>query len=88
MAELCGWGERAKGGVVDDFVDRLRGFGLGIGFGQVDAGGLEAVEEDAGAAGVQGAGGEVLNDEADGELDGGTVLGHGQIQDLTCVRCA
>ena len=52
-AEFGGWGERAVGGVIDDFVDGLDGFFFGIRFGQVDAGGLEAVQEDSGAARVE-----------------------------------
>jgi hypothetical protein len=53
--EFGGWGERAVCGVEGDFVDGLRGCGLGVGFGQIDAGGLEAVEKDSGAARVEGA---------------------------------
>jgi hypothetical protein len=51
--EFSGWGEWAVGGVEGDFVDGLRGCGLGVGFGQIDAGGLEAVEKDSGAARVE-----------------------------------
>jgi len=62
------------GGVVDDFVDGIGGTSFGVGLGEVDAGDLKAVEEDSGAARVERAGGEVLEDETDGELDGGAVL--------------
>jgi hypothetical protein len=47
---------------------------------EVGAGDLESVEEEAGAAGVDVAGGEALEDEADGELDGGAVLGDGEVE--------
>jgi hypothetical protein len=49
--------------------------GGGLGFGEVEAGDLEAVEEEAGAAGVDVVGGDTLQDLADGGLDGGAVLG-------------
>lgn len=82
-AELGGWGEGAVGGVVNDFVDGFGGTSLGIGLGEVDAGDLKAVEEDSGAARVERAGGEVLEDEADGELDGGAVLGEREAEQPT-----
>jgi hypothetical protein len=44
-------------------------------FGEVEAGDLEAVEEEAGAARVDVVGGYALKDLADGGLDGGAVLG-------------
>ena len=52
----------------------------GLGFGQVEAGDLEAVEEQAGAAGVDVVGGDALEDLADGGLDGGAVFGEGQVE--------
>ena len=52
----------------------------GLGFGQVEAGDLEAVEEQAGAAGVDVVGGDALEDLADGGLDGGAVFGQGQVE--------
>jgi hypothetical protein len=64
-----------------DLVDCVDGFGGvrfgagGRGLGQVEAGDLEAVEEQAGAAGVDVVGGNALEDFADGVLDGGAVLG-------------
>jgi hypothetical protein len=64
-----------------DLVDCVDGFG-GVGFsasrlrfGQVEAGDLEAVEKQAGAARVDVVGGDALEDFADGVLDGGAVLG-------------
>ena len=65
--------EGAVDGVEGDLFD---GFDLGcgpaagLGFGEVQAGDLEAVEEEAGAAGVDVVGGDTLEDLADGELDG------------------
>jgi hypothetical protein len=50
-------------------------FGLGgLRFGEVEAGDLEAVEEEAGSAGVDVVGGDALKDLADGVLDGGAVF--------------
>ena len=78
------------GGVEDDLFDvRLRlGLGLlaagaagrggGDGFGEALEGDLEAVEEEAGAAGIEPVGGDAGEDFADRELDGGSVLGHGE----------
>jgi hypothetical protein len=47
----------------------------GSGFGEVEAGDLEAIEEEAGAAWVDVVGGDALEDFADGGLDGGAVFG-------------
>jgi hypothetical protein len=61
-----------------DLFDDFDGFGPGVAvgrwFGQVEAGDLEAVEEEAGAAGVDVIGGYAAEDFSDGMLDGGTVL--------------
>jgi hypothetical protein len=51
-----------------------------LGFGKVEAGDLEAVEEETGAAGVDVVGGDALEDFADGGLDGGTVFGKRQVE--------
>ena len=77
--------ERAEFGMDFDLLDDgLVGFfvlGLeGLLFGQVEGGDLEAVEEQAGAAGVEVVGGDALEDLADGGLDGGAVLGEGQVE--------
>jgi len=48
---------------------------VGFGFGEVEAGDLEAVEEEPRAAGIDLVGGDALEDLADGELDGGLVFG-------------
>ena len=60
-------------GLLDGLVERLRG-----GFGEVVAGDLEAVKEEAGAAGVDLAFGDAEEDLADGVLDGGTVFRQGE----------
>ncbi len=75
--ELGYGGYGAVGCVFGDFLD---GQGFRGGFGEVDAGDLEAVEEEAGAFGVDVVGGEAAEDFADGELDGGAVfwLGEGE----------
>ena len=65
-------------GIGDDF---LYGFGLGCGrFGEVQAGDLEHVKEQAGALGVEAAVGDALDDDADGGLDGGAVLGQREVE--------
>ncbi|HEX5284237.1 MAG TPA: hypothetical protein VFW30_08965 [Bryocella sp.] len=71
VASLGGWAEEAVLGVVDDFGDGLFGPGVGIGFGQVAAGDLEAVEEEAGAARVDLIGGDFLENLGQGQLDAG-----------------
>jgi hypothetical protein len=69
-----------------DFFDDFGGFGFGFGvavgrgFGKVEAGYLEAVEEEAGSAGVDVVGGDALQDFSDGMLDGGSVFGQGEIE--------
>jgi len=44
---------------------------------EVGAGDLETVEEESGATGIDGVGGQALEDASDGELDGGAVFGDG-----------
>jgi hypothetical protein len=81
-------GKEALVGVDGDFLYRL-GFGafgvvvavcLGLGFGEVEAGDLEAVEQQAGAAWVDVVGGDALEDLADGVLDGGSVFRERQVE--------
>jgi hypothetical protein len=56
-------------------------FGVGrriwwrVGVWEVETGDLEAVEEQAGAAGVNVVGGDALEDFSDGGLDAGAVFG-------------
>jgi len=45
-----------------------------LGFAEVEAGDLEAVEEEAGATWVDFVGGDALEDFADGGLDGRTIF--------------
>ena len=61
LAYFGAWGEDAQFGVGGDLFDDFGGFGFGVavgcGFGEVEAGDLEAVEEETGAAGVDVVGG-------------------------------
>jgi hypothetical protein len=68
------------GDLLDDF-DRF-GFGLvvGGGFGEIEAGDLETVEEEAGAAGIDVVGGDAAENFADGLLDGRAVFGEGEVE--------
>jgi hypothetical protein len=75
--------EDAEGGIDGDLFYGLRfrrGFGCGLSFGEVEAGDLESVEEEAGAAGVDVVGGDALEDLADGGLDGGAVFRERQVE--------
>ena len=83
FGEFGARGQRAVDGVGDDLFDQI-GFGCvaglaaGRGFaGEVEAGDLEAVEEQAGAFGVDLVGRDALQDLADGGLDGAAVFGEG-----------
>jgi hypothetical protein len=80
--EELGWGsEGTEVGVVDDGVDGGFGEVVGVGSGEVEAGDLEAVEEQAGAAGVEVVGRDAREDFAEGELDGGAVFEGGDVED-------
>ena len=74
-AEFGGRGEEAVLGVVDDLRDGFGRLFVRVGFGEVAAGDLETVEEEAGAARVEVVGGDAEDDFAYGVLDGGAVLG-------------
>ncbi len=78
--ELGAWGDGAEDGVGDDLLYGafLRAGGGGFGLGEVEGGDLEAVEEEAGAADVHLVGGELVEDVADGVLDGAPVLERGE----------
>jgi hypothetical protein len=81
VAYFGGWCEEAQLGIGGDvfysFGCGLCGDGL---FGEVEAGDLESVEEEAGAAGVDVVGGDALQDLADGVLDGGAVFGERELE--------
>ena len=81
MGDFDFWSEDAEDGIDGDF---FYGFGCGCGFalglGEVEAGDLEAVEEEAGAAGVDFVGGDALEDLAYGGLDGGSIFWEGQVE--------
>ena len=62
----------------EDRVRRVVGGGFFGVFGEDGVGDLQAVEEQAGAAGVDVVGGDALEDFADGLEDGGAVVGIGQ----------
>ena len=70
------------GDLFDDFgLPRLPGVTCaGFWFWEVEAGDLEAVEEQTGSAGVDLVGGDALEDLADGVLDGGAVLGEREVE--------
>jgi hypothetical protein len=78
------WGEDTEFGVRGDLFYQFDWFrpcvAVGGGFGEVEAGDLEAVEEEAGAARVDLVGGDALEDFADGGLDGGAVFGQRQVE--------
>ena len=67
-----------------DLFDDVDGFGFGVsvsrGFGEVEAGDLEAVKEEAGAAGVDVIGGYAAEDLSDGMLDSGAVFGKRKVK--------
>ena len=79
------WGEEALFWVGGDFFDGLCGIfscvagGFGLA-GEVGAGDLEAVEEEAGTARVDLVASDAAEDFSDGELDGGAVFGHGEVE--------
>jgi hypothetical protein len=88
LGELGCRGEEALFGVGGDLFDRLWDGFVGVlalagGFGvarEVGAGDLQAVEEETGALGVDLVVGDTEEDLADGELDGGAVFGHGEVE--------
>ena len=75
--------ERAKLRVIEDLLDEQRWLGVGRQFGQGDDGGLQAVEQQAGAAGVQVIGGDALQHQRDGVQDAAAVaelVGAGELE--------
>jgi hypothetical protein len=78
-------GEVSVAEVEGDLFDHGLGVGIGVGgvaAGQVGGGDLEAVEQEAGAFGVEVAAGEAAEDVVEGELDAGAVVdvGHGEAE--------
>ena len=66
---------------VEDYVgDWVFGFGFAVVRWEIQAGDLEAVEEQAGAFGVDGSGGYAAEDFADALLDGGSVFRVGDLE--------
>ncbi len=72
--EVLFGGDEAVVGVEFDRFDRVCGVLGGLAWGEVDGRDLEAVEEEAGAAGIELVGGEAEEDFSDGGLDGRTVV--------------
>ncbi len=86
LVEFGNGSESAESWVEDDFFDQM-GFLLCSGSaclcsfaGQVHAGGLQAVEEEAGSLGVDLIAGDAAEDFADGGLDGAAVFGQWQVK--------
>ncbi len=80
FADFDAGGEGAELRVGGDLFDG-EGVAVAVGFaGQVDAGDLEAVEEQAGALGVDLVAGDAEDDLADGALDGSAVFGQGEVE--------
>jgi hypothetical protein len=80
LAELVRGGEWAEFGIEGEVVDGGLGSFAGRGFGEVQAGGLERIEEQAGAAWVEVVGGDALDDLADSGLDGAAVLDEREVE--------
>jgi len=84
FVEIGDGSQRAEVRVESDLFDDFGFFGfdafVDLGFGEVEAGDLEAVEEQACPAGVDLVGGYALEDLSDGGLDGRAVLGEGQVE--------
>ena len=66
----------SSGWVVNSWTSSVVFF-VGLVFGEVEAGDLEAVEEQSCSSRVEVVGGYFLQDDADGGLDGAAVLGEG-----------
>jgi hypothetical protein len=59
--------------VLDDLVYKHDGYRLGGSFGQVEAGGLQAIEEQTSASGIDVVRGDALEDLGNGKLDAGAI---------------
>jgi hypothetical protein len=71
--------DEAKLGIFDDFFDRSRPL-IRFRFGDVAAGYLKAIEQKAGAAGIDLVGGDAAQDFTQRELKGGTIRGIGEVE--------
>ena len=84
MLDLGAGSEGAVGGVDDDVFDEFsggRGFAGGLGGAwEVEAGDLEAVEEEACATRVEVVGCDAAENLTDGGLDGAAIFGKGQVE--------
>jgi hypothetical protein len=69
------------GGVVDDVGDGVGARRVADVGRQVGGGDLQAVEEEAGAFGVEAAGGEAVQDKPDGGMDGAAVVDQGHVEE-------
>jgi hypothetical protein len=78
--DLGAGSDRAEDGIGDDLFDEGGGFGGAGLFGEVEAGDLEAIEEEAGPFGVDLVAGDAAEDLADGVLDGGAVFGQREVE--------
>jgi len=80
-------GDGAEGWVFYDFFDHFGGLGGGVGLGEIEAGDLQAVEEQTRAARVDFVGRDALQDLRNGGLDGRTVFEVGE-NELLAVELA
>jgi hypothetical protein len=79
----AGLGEVEAFGGGLDIEDYICGVGLGAEAGGVHGGELEAVEEGCGALGLEVAGGQGVDDDGEGDLDGFAVSKNGELDVLT-----
>jgi hypothetical protein len=77
-----GWARSRPSGEESTERTTLGGVGLGAQGGGVDGGELEAVEEGGGATGLQVSGGEGVDDDGEGDLDGFAVFEGGELDVL------
>jgi hypothetical protein len=83
LLDAGGWSEWAERGVLGDFLDEEGRLGVAGWLGQGDDGGLQAVEQQAGAARVEVVGGDALQDKSDSVQDAaavGELVGAGELK--------